>query len=131
MSGEVLQFVQAKFLRIKNMELKKKIALIAAGSILSVGGMYALSTSANADTPVAPVITSPTAGVDAPEVGVTDNLQEGDQNGVVDSSDSATESGSDGTDVGLDMNASEPGHQDAKSADDVNEESDATEVDGN
>lgn len=113
------------------MELKKKIALIAAGSILSVGGLYAVSTSANAATPVAPVITSPTAGVDAPEVGVTDNLQEGDQNSVADSSESATEGVSDGADIGLDMNASEPGHQDATSADDVNEKSDATGVDGN
>ena len=135
MSGEILQFAQAKVLRIKKMELNKKIALIAAGSLLSVGGLYAVSTSANAATPVAPVITSPTAGVDAPEVGDTDNLQEGDQNGVDDATESATESAtedaSDGADVGSDMNASEPGHQDTEGADDANEAPDATEVDGN
>lgn len=113
------------------MELNKKIALIAAGSLLSVGGLYAVSTSANAATPVAPVITSPTAGVDAPEVGDTDNLQEGDQNGVDDATESATEDASDSADIGSDMNASEPGHQDTEGADDANEAPDSTEVDGN
>jgi len=118
------------------MELNKKIALIAAGSLLSVGGLYAVSTSANAATPVAPVITSPTVGVDAPEVGDTDNLQEGDENGVDDATESASEDVSDGVDVDLDMNASESGPQDiddaddADDADDVNEVPDATEVDG-
>lgn len=113
------------------MELNRKVALIAAGSLLSVGGLYAVSTSANAATPVAPVITSPSAGVDAPEVGDTDNLQEGDQNGVDDATEGATEDASDGADVGSDMNTSEPGHQDAEGADDANEAPDATEVDGN
>ena len=115
------------------MELNKKIALIAAGSLLSVGGLYAASTSANAATPVAPVIISPTVGVDAPEVGDIDNLQEGDQNGVDDATESAIENVSDGVDVGSDMNASESGQEeadDADDADDVNEAPDATEVDG-
>jgi hypothetical protein len=63
------------------MDINKKIALIAAGSLLSVGGLYAVSTSANAaETPTAPAITSPVAGAEAQDATDVDNLQEGNQN---------------------------------------------------
>ena len=73
------------------MDFNKKIALIAAGSLLSVGGLYAVSTSANAaETPSAPAITSPVAGAEAQEATDTDNVQEGDQNAADDATESAT-----------------------------------------
>lgn len=117
------------------MDFNKKIALIAAGSLLSVGGLYAMGTSANAATPVAPTapaITSPVAGAEVQEATDADNVQEGDQNAsddatesaaesADDATESATESESDGPDQGLDMNASEAGHQDAPGADDATE----------
>ncbi len=108
------------------MEINKKIALIAAGSLLSVGGLYAVSTSANAATPAAPTapaITSPVSDAqDAPD---TDNIQAGNVNDA----NEADETGSDvdGQDTGLDMNALEAGHQDAPGADDATE---GTEVAG-
>jgi hypothetical protein len=44
------------------MELKKKIALIAAGSLVSAGALFAVVTSANAaDTSTTPAVTSPAA----------------------------------------------------------------------
>ena len=74
------------------MDFNKKIALIAAGSLLSVGGLYAVSTSANAaETPSAPAITSPVAGAEAQEATDTDNVQEGDQNAADDATESATD----------------------------------------
>jgi len=92
------------------MDFNKKIALIAAGSLLSVGGLYAVSTSANAAvTPTTPAITSPIAGADVAEA-----------NDVADAA-GETESASDGPDQGPDMNASEAGHQDAPGADDATE----------
>lgn len=92
------------------MDFNKKIALIAAGSLLSVGGLYAVSTSANAAvTPTAPAITSPIAGADVAEA-----------NDVADAA-GETESASEGTDQGPDMSASEAGHQDAQGEDDATE----------
>jgi hypothetical protein len=44
------------------MELKKKIALIVAGSMVSAGALFAVVTSANAaDTSTTPAVTSPAA----------------------------------------------------------------------
>jgi hypothetical protein len=44
------------------MELKKKIALIAAGSLVSAGALFAVVTTANAaDTSTTPAVTSPAA----------------------------------------------------------------------
>ena len=44
------------------MELKKKIALIAAGSLVSAGALFAVVTTANAaDTSSTPAATSPAA----------------------------------------------------------------------
>ena len=44
------------------MELKKKIALIAAGSLVSTGALFAVINSANAaDTTTTPAVTSPSA----------------------------------------------------------------------
>jgi hypothetical protein len=44
------------------LELKKKIALIAAGSLISTGALFAVVNSANAaDTTTAPAATSPAA----------------------------------------------------------------------
>jgi len=44
------------------MELKKKIALIAAGSLVSAGALFAVVTSANAaDTSTTSAVTSPAA----------------------------------------------------------------------
>ena len=44
------------------MELKKKIALIAAGSVVSAGALFAVVTTANAaDTSTTPAVTSPAA----------------------------------------------------------------------
>lgn len=114
------------------MDFNKKIALIAAGSLLSVGGLYAMGTSANAATPVAPsapAITSPIAGGEAQDATDTDNVQEGDQNAADDATEAAddanevseTESASDGPDQGSDMNASEAGHQDAQGSEDATE----------
>ena len=102
------------------MDINKKIALIAAGSLLSVGGLYAVSTSANAvETPTAPAITFPVAGVEAQDAADTDDLQEGNQNEADEAGE--TESASDGPDQGPDMDASEAGHQDAPGADDATE----------
>jgi hypothetical protein len=102
------------------MDINKKIALIAAGSLLSVGGLYAVSTSANAvETPTAPAITSPVAGAEAQDAADTDDLQEGNQNKADEVGE--TESASDGPDQGPDMDASEAGHQDAPGADDATE----------
>ena len=102
------------------MDFNKKIALIAAGSLLSVGGLYAVSTSANAAvTPTAPAITSPIAGAQALDSVDADDLQEGNQNEADEAGE--TESASDGLDQGPDMNASESGHQDAPGADDATE----------
>jgi len=44
------------------MEIKKKIALVAAGSLVSAGALFAVITNANAaDTPTPTAVTSPTA----------------------------------------------------------------------
>jgi hypothetical protein len=44
------------------MELKKKIALIAAGSLVGTGALFAVVASANAaDTSTVPAVTSPAA----------------------------------------------------------------------
>ena len=102
------------------MDINKKIALIAAGSLLSVGGLYAVSTSANAaETPTAPAITSPVAGAEAQDATDVDNLQEGNQNEADEAGE--TESASDGPDQGPDTDASEAGHQDAPGGDDATE----------
>jgi uncharacterized protein YggE len=78
------------------MDINKKIALIAAGSLLSVGGLYAMGTSANAaETPTAPAITSPIAGAEAQDATDTDNVQEGVQNAADDATESATEAADD------------------------------------
>jgi hypothetical protein len=83
------------------MDFNKKIALIAAGSLLSVGGLYAVSTSANAaETPSAPAITSPVAGAEAQDAADTDNVQEGNQNAANDATESGTESADDATESG-------------------------------
>jgi hypothetical protein len=50
------------------MDLRKKIALIAAGSLVSAGALFAVLTSANAaDTSTTPAVTSPVAGADMAE----------------------------------------------------------------
>ncbi|MBI3428880.1 MAG: hypothetical protein HY050_02230, partial [Actinobacteria bacterium] len=81
------------------MDFKKKFALIAAGSLISVGGLYAVTTSASAAPSSAPVVASPTSGVEAPVVGDTDNLQEGDQSATDSATEVANEGVSDGVDV--------------------------------
>ena len=102
------------------MDFNKKIALIAAGSLLSVGGLYAVSTSANAaETPSAPAITSPVAGAEAQEATDTDNVQEGDQNAADDATESATESADDATESATDPDNVQEGDQNA--ADDASE----------
>ena len=59
------------------MDFNKKIALFAAGSLLGVGGLYAVSTSANAAvTPTAPAITSPIAGADVAEANDVADVQD-------------------------------------------------------
>lgn len=105
------------------MNTKKKIALFTAGSLLSVGGLYAISTSANAAAPSAPAVSSPASGIQVPSESSStdgDNLQIGDQTGLDSTSenqvDSTGEASSDGTDVGPDANLNEPGHQDATSS---------------
>ena len=102
------------------MDFNKKIALIAAGSLLSVGGLYAVSTSANAvETPTAPVITSPVAGAETQDAADTDNVQEGDQNAADDATESATESADDATESATDTDNVQEGDQNA--ADDATE----------
>jgi len=90
------------------MDLNKRIALIATGSLLSVGGLYAVTTAANAASHVAPTVpaaASPAAGT------ATMDATEGVE----------TESASDGPDQGPDVNATEAGHQDASGTDDATE----------
>lgn len=102
------------------MDLKKKVALIAAGSLVSTGALFAVVTSANAvDTTTAPAVAYPVAGAAAQDAADTDNLQEGNQNEANEASE--TESASDGPDQGPDMDTSEAGHQDATGADDATE----------
>ena len=68
------------------MDFNKKIALIAAGSLLSVGGLYAVSTSANAaQTPAAPAITSPISGSDV--AGANDVADANEANDVADANE--------------------------------------------
>ena len=73
------------------MDFNKKIALIAAGSLLSVGGLYSVSTSANAAvTPTAPAITSPMAGADVAEANdVADAQDASEANDVADAQDAS------------------------------------------
>ena len=102
------------------MDINKKIALIAAGSLVSTGALFAVINSANAaDTTTAPAITSPVAGAEAQDATDVDNLQEGNQNEADEAGE--TESASDGPDQGPDTDASEAGHQDAPGADDATE----------
>ena len=49
-------------LKGSTMDLKKKLALAAAGSIVGAGALFAVVNTANAaDTTTAPAVTSPTA----------------------------------------------------------------------
>ena len=79
------------------MEINKKITLITAASLLSFGGLYAASTSANAETPTTPAITSPVPVAPTSDATDTDNVQEGDQNAADDATESATEAADDAT----------------------------------
>ena len=109
------------------MKLSKKIALIAAGSLLSVGGLYAVSISANAATPAAPnapAVASPVAGAEVQNAADTDNVQEGNQNDA--NEVGGTESANDGAD-----DATESANEGVDGADDATEVPDTTEVAGN
>ena len=67
------------------MELKKKIALIAAGSMVSAGALFAVVTTANAaDTSSTPAATSPAA-----ESGSMDANEANDLAGANDANDPA------------------------------------------
>ena len=104
------------------MDFNKKIALIAAGSLLSVGGLYSVSTSANAAvTPTAPAITSPMAGADVAEANdVADAQDASEANDVADAQDA-----SEANDVADAQDASEA--NDVADAQDAADASDATE----
>lgn len=97
------------------MDLNKRIALIATGSLLSVGGLYAVSTAANAAGHVAPAV--PAASSLSPGTATMDETE-------------AVETGaaSDGPDQGPDVNATEAGHQDAPGADDGAEGAEVSEA---
>jgi hypothetical protein len=71
------------------MDFNKKIALIAAGSLLSVGGLYAVSTSANAaQTPTAPAITSPISGGDVADANEANDVADANEaNDVADANE--------------------------------------------
>ena len=109
------------------MKLKKKLALIAVGSLVSVGGLYAVSLSAAAEVPTVAVQATPAVSFPAPVAPVAEtNVQEGTQIGVADSSE--VEDVSDDVNAGSAINAVEDGDQDSESADDATESADdATE----
>ena len=71
------------------MDFNKKIALIAAGSLLSVGGLYAVSTSANAaQTPTVPAITSPISGSDVADANEANDVADANEaNDVADANE--------------------------------------------
>jgi len=123
------------------MDLNKRIALIATGSLLSVGGLYAVSTAANAASHVAPVVpaaSSPAAGtatVDATEANdPADATEANDPADATEANDpaDATEANdpADATEANDPADANEAGHQDAPGADDATEVNDSPENSG-
>ena len=117
------------------MDLNKRIALIATGSLLSVGGLYAVTTAANAASHVAPTV--PAAASPAAGTATMDATEANDPADATEANDSAdateageTELASDGPDQGPDMDATEAGHQDAPGADDATEANESPENSG-
>ena len=105
------------------MKLKKKIALIAVGSLVGVGGLYAVSSSATAAAPTITVQAAPAVTFPVPVLPVAEtDVEEGTQNGIDDSSEVE--------DSAYEANALQDGYQDSESVDDATEiDEDATEID--
>ena len=105
------------------MKLKKKIALIAVGSLLGVGGLYAVSLSATAAestiaVQAAPAVTFPVPIFPFAEI----DVEEGTQNGIDDSSEFE--------DSAYEVNALQDGYQDSDSTYEATKiDDEATEID--
>ena len=74
------------------MDFNKKIALIAAGSLLSVGGLYAVSASANAaQTPTTPAITSPISSSDVADANEANDVADANEANDVEGANEAND----------------------------------------
>ena len=105
------------------MKLKKKIALIAVGSLLGIGGLYAVALSATAAEPIIAVQAAPAVTFPVPVFPFAEtDVEEDTQNGIDDSSEVE--------DSAYEVNALQDEYQDSESTYDATEnDHDATEND--